>query len=293
MKGLAGLIVSAFLVAACSSRDAPHRVGRDGPPSRKMDPTRIADAVPRAEPKSRYGNPEHYEVMGKRYYVLPSAEGYREEGIASWYGTKFHGRPTSSGEPYDLYAMTAAHKSLPLPTYVKVENLNNGRSVVVRVNDRGPFHPNRIIDLSYAAAVKLGIDKTGTGLVRVSTTGPGQQPAGAPDKPRAAPRVAPRVAPRAAPRAAPRPANARQPARQFFIQFGAFTQRANAQALKDRLAGLRSRLVRIHTARIRGKTFYQVRLGPLRSIAQADELVAQALRLGVSKHRIIALSAAP
>lgn len=318
----AWLLVCASLVAACSVLDTPRRAARDGPPGREMDPDRIADAVPRAEPRSRYGNPAHYEVMGKRYYVLPSAEGYREEGIASWYGTKFHGRPTSSGEPYDLYAMTAAHRSLPLPSYVKVENLNNGRSAVVRVNDRGPFHPNRIIDLSYAAAVKLGIDKTGTGLVRVTVAGPGQrsgaappgaaapgrgqaagsgrQSGGAPVTSRGAPHQARdvrRATPdphRDTPRGAPRQVRTRDSAaRQFFIQFGAFTRRANAQILQDRLAGLRSRLMRIHTARVRGKTFYQVRLGPLRSVAEADRLIARALRLGVDRPRIIALPAPP
>ena len=101
------------------------------------------------EPKSRYGNPESYVVFGKRYYVKDSSKGYVETGIASWYGTKFHGRRTSSGETYDMYAMTAAHKTLPLPTYVEVTNLNNGRSIIVKVNDRGRFHEIRIIDLSY------------------------------------------------------------------------------------------------------------------------------------------------
>lgn len=140
-----------------------------------FDPSRIPDAVPPAfEAPSRYGNAEQYEVMGRTYRVLESSEGYSEEGDASWYGPDFHGRATSSQETYDMYAMTAAHKSLPIPTYVEVENLDNGRTAVVRVNDRGPFHEGRIIDLSYAAALKLGLVETGTARVRVTAVGPVQ-----------------------------------------------------------------------------------------------------------------------
>ena len=128
--------------------------------------------MPKVESKSKYGNPKSYVVFGKRYYVKDSAKGYVEQGIASWYGTKFHGRRTSSGETYDMYAMTAAHKTLPLPTYARVTNLENGRSVMVKVNDRGPFHQNRIIDLSYSAATRLGIVKTGTGRVEVEAIDP-------------------------------------------------------------------------------------------------------------------------
>lgn len=141
---------------------------QDGPPLFcRPDPDDLADAVPRIEPKSRYGNPSSYKVFGKRYHVLPSSAGYVKRGLASWYGRKFHGRRTSSGETYDMCAMTAAHRSLPLPTYVRVINLDNGRGITVRVNDRGPFHPNRIIDLSYAAAVKLGMAEQGTARVEV------------------------------------------------------------------------------------------------------------------------------
>ena len=128
------------------------------------------DAIPepevRAEPRSRAGN-KSYSVLGKRYHVLDSAHGYAEEGLASYYGKKFHGRRTSSQEVYDMYAFTAAHKTLPLPSFARVTNLDNGRSIVVRVNDRGPFHAGRVIDLSYAAAVKLGYRDRGTARVRV------------------------------------------------------------------------------------------------------------------------------
>lgn len=185
--GKAAVVALAVLVlAGCATRapdDRPAQprevVVREGPAPRHEqdrppppgnvppDIDRIRDAVPRAEPRSKYGNPDNYEVLGKRYHVLASAEGYRERGTASWYGEKFHGRRTSSGEPYDMFAMTAAHKTLPLPSYVRVTHLRNGRSVVVRVNDRGPFHDDRIIDLSYAAAVRLDMLGDGSAPVEV------------------------------------------------------------------------------------------------------------------------------
>ena len=130
------------------------------------------DAVPKVEPKARYGNMKSYVVYGKTYYPKQSSRGYVERGVASWYGTKFHGRKTSSGERYDMHQMTAAHKTLPLPTYALVKNLDNGRSAIVKVNDRGPFVGDRIIDLSYAAAKKLGVDKKGLAQVEVVSIDP-------------------------------------------------------------------------------------------------------------------------
>ena len=135
-------------------------------------PDAVPDAVPRVEPRSRNGNPPFYDVFGKRYYVLSSSVGYWERGVASWYGPGFHKVRTSTGEPYDMYGMTAAHKTLPLPAYVRVTNLQNGRSVVVRVNDRGPFVGNRIIDLSYTAAAKLDMLRNGTAMVEVRSLDP-------------------------------------------------------------------------------------------------------------------------
>ena len=167
-------IVGMVMATGCSHRNtkAEHSsAGQDydGPGAPYKDQTAMAvpDAVPRAEPLSKYGNPESYTVYGKTYNVMPSSLGYREIGYASWYGRKFHGRRTSSGEIYDMYAMTAAHRTLPLPTYVRVRNLDNGREAIVRVNDRGPFHSDRIIDLSYAAATKLGLVEAGTAKVEV------------------------------------------------------------------------------------------------------------------------------
>jgi rare lipoprotein A len=155
----------------------PERTVREGEGRGPEDVTdafmaSIPDAVPVQEERSRYGNPPEYEVLGRTYRVLATSRGYEAEGMASWYGPDFQGRRTSSGDPYDMYAMTAAHTSLPLPTYVEVTNLENGRRVVVRVNDRGPFHADRIIDLSYVAAWKLGMVGRGTARVRVRALEP-------------------------------------------------------------------------------------------------------------------------
>lgn len=144
----------------------------DGLPSNPPDVSRIPDAIPRVEPRSRQGNAAQYTVFGETYRVLPSSQGFVQTGIASWYGTKFHGHLTSNGEVYDMYAMTAAHTTLPIPTYVRVTNLDNQRQVIVRINDRGPFVGQRVIDLSYAAAYRLGIVQTGTGRVRVEAIDP-------------------------------------------------------------------------------------------------------------------------
>ncbi|MGJ8668718.1 MAG: septal ring lytic transglycosylase RlpA family protein [Oceanococcus sp.] len=179
------LLACAAILAGCSSA-AKYSSSQDSSPTHvPIDPWSVAQAQPKAEPRSRYGNPESYVVFGKRYHVLDDAEGYKERGIASWYGTKFHGRRTSSGEPYDMFAMTAAHKSLPLPSFVRVRNLENGKSLVVRVNDRGPFHPGRIIDLSYTAAVQLGVYAQGSAQVEVEaiTAAQEQLPTTAPPPP--------------------------------------------------------------------------------------------------------------
>jgi len=170
----AAAILMALTLAACATPRGP-APARDGPPAKPPENlSSIPDAVPQAEPLSARGNPDTYEVYGRRYHVLDSAAGYVEEGTASWYGRKFHGRPTSSGEPYDMYAMTAAHKTLPLPSYVRVTNLDNGREIVVRVNDRGPFHADRIIDLSYTAALQLDMVGHGTAPVRVEAIATGE-----------------------------------------------------------------------------------------------------------------------
>lgn len=159
----------AYLAGCSTPKPSRYHVEQDYGPSVDIDVSQVPNAVPRWEPYSAGGNKSPYEVRGETYYVLSTSKGYKEEGIASWYGHKFHGHLTSNGETYDMYGMSAAHKTLPIPSYVRVTNQDNGRSVIVRVNDRGPFHEGRIIDLSYAAAAKLGYHKRGTANVLVES----------------------------------------------------------------------------------------------------------------------------
>ena len=237
----------------------------DGYPTEPVDVSSVPDAVPKVEPRSRYGNPPSYTVHGKRYYTLASANGYRERGVASWYGTKFHGRRTSSGEPYDMYAMSAAHKTLPLPTYARVTNLRNGRSVVVRINDRGPFHSNRIVDLSYTAAWKLGILAKGTGYVEVTAIDP---------------RVPEPVVADAASGGGSEPV-------QLYLQTGSFTVRENAEQMKWKMQRVSGRPVNIQPVRIGGRITYRVRVGPIASVTHADTLAQQITDLGHEEPRIV------
>ncbi|GGZ06649.1 septal ring lytic transglycosylase RlpA family protein [Shewanella fodinae] len=160
-----------LLLGGCASEPANRNDGRysmkhDRPPENPPDLSQVKDATPRYEPYSKQGNKD-YEVLGQSYAVLPSGKGFVQEGLASWYASKFHGHNTSNGEIYDMYSMSGAHKTLPIPSYVRVTNLDNNKSVIVRINDRGPFHSNRIIDVSYAAAYKLDMLKTGTAPVRL------------------------------------------------------------------------------------------------------------------------------
>ncbi len=271
LMGAVQLLLLASLITSCSVRppSIPGFPGsQDSAPARRLDPNSIRDAVPKSEQQSRRGNPRSYVVMGKRYSVMPSSRGYRERGIASWYGTKFHGRSTSSGEPYDMYAMTAAHKSLPLPTYVEVTNLRNGLRTIVKVNDRGPFHGNRIIDLSYAAATKLGILGHGTGLVEVRAIDPGyQQP-----KPRPV-------------TASVKPVQKADP--DLFIQVGSFSSRENALRLMERLEQSLSQVIRIQQATHSGTQVFRVQIGPLASIGLSDLLHEKLAYLGIANTHIV------
>ncbi len=165
-------ILNLFLIAILLILSACSTVKKDGPPSYNVDVSRIPDATPAVEPRSKYGNLASYRVFGKTYHVMTTSKNYEEQGIASWYGTKFHAQRTSSGERYNMLAMTAAHKTLPLPTYVQVTNLRNGKKIIVKVNDRGPFESNRLIDLSYVAAKKLGMLGHGTTYVDVKAIDP-------------------------------------------------------------------------------------------------------------------------
>lgn len=257
----------------------------DGAPARKLNPADIKDAVPRREPVTRAGNKSPYTVLGQTYVLLPSADGYRATGMASWYGTKFHGQSTANGDNYDLYAMTAAHKTLPIPTYVLVTNLENNRQAIVRVNDRGPFVSNRVIDLSYAAAVKLGYADKGTAFVEVAAIDVDNWP------PRSTPDAPPTVMPPLAPVAPlnssvspavpaaeqnrPEPQSAIGAAAAergtLYVQAGAFAERAAAEGLRARLAAAQPDPVFVQptaTAPVR----YRVRIGPLRDRRAAEQL---------------------
>jgi len=190
------------------SQSSRYRSSSDSVPTEIPDVSKLPEPVPKVEPRALYGNKTPYSVLGQTYNVLPTPRGYVERGIASFYGNKFHGYKTSSLEEYDMYQFSAAHKTLPLPSYARVTNLENGKSVIVRINDRGPFHENRIIDLSFAAAVKLGVWPKGTGLVEVRAIDPSEA-----NSDRGAPYVntAPKPAPVTAPVPPQRPAYAAAP----------------------------------------------------------------------------------
>lgn len=220
----------------------------------------IPDAVPKWEPRSKRGNPPFYTVLGKRYTVLGTAEGFVERGVASWYGPTFHGVATSIGEQYDMYGMSAAHKTLPLPAYARVTNLRNGKSVVVRINDRGPFVANRVIDLSYTAAAKLDMLKEGTTLVEVKVVTPADN-----DK---------------------LARTDEQPPPTLYIQAGAFAEERNAKQLVERIkaAGMSNAFVQNLPD---GKPpMFRVRVGPVSSPADFDRLAAKLARIDIRDVRL-------
>jgi rare lipoprotein A len=248
------------------------------------------------EPRSRTGNPPFYDVLGKRYYVLSSGVGYIERGVASWYGPGFHRERTSGGEAYDMYGMTAAHRTLPLPAYVRVTNLQNGRNVVVRVNDRGPFVGNRIIDLSYSAAVKLDMVRNGTAFVEVrsvdlppSTLSAANTPA--PTIPLGTAAVTPLLPPPAHTPPATTPAGAtptpaastHAPAASapLYIQAGAFADPANASRLAAKLGSGHYGSIFVRDDEIAGRRLYRVRIGPIHSVAEFDRVIAALEHNGV------------
>jgi rare lipoprotein A len=241
-----------------------HRSSDGGPDGEHVDIASLPEPVPRAEPRSRYGNKSPYSVLGKTYRVLSSARGYDERGIASWYGNKFHGYMTSSFEPYDMYKFTAAHKTLPLPSWARVTNLANGKSVIVRINDRGPFVANRLIDLSYAAAVRIGIWPKGTGLVEVRTIDPAHPAELAP--------------PAAVPVAGAHPG--------IWLQVGAFADIANAARVARRLENARLAPVQVIDSVVNGRQVRRVRLGPLRDAGEADRVSAAVVRLGLPQPQL-------
>ena len=246
----------------------------DSAPRYHVDINSIPDAVPRKEPPSRYGNPDSYYEMGQRYYVMESGEGYVEKGVASWYGTKFHGRRTSSGEIYDTYGMTAAHKTLPLPTYARVTNLHNFRSIIVKVNDRGPFVDNRLIDLSYAAAKKLGITKHGTGLVEIRAITPGEI------------KKSPYIQKTAATQTNTS-STLPDTDEQLYIQVAAFQDQQNAKRLFNKLEKMPVSKISIQEGLKNKKAIYRVRIGPVASMKLADELTDLLSQRGLTGSRIV------
>ena len=266
-KRILFILLSCLLLFSCGRLDKVIAPG-DAAPDKQVDVSTIPNAVPKNEPKSRYGNPESYVVFGKRYYVLDSSKNYVEKGIASWYGTKFHGRRTSSGETYDMYAMTAAHKTLPLPTYVQVKNLNNGKYIIVKVNDRGPFHENRIIDLSYTAAIKLDIIKKGTGLVEVRVIDPMRSTKNSLVNEK-------------------KNETSTNQDISFYIQVGTFGELENAEILKQKLSSLGDDLIKISNVVTSGKTLYRVRIGPITDTKLSDPIVAKLSSFGIFKYRIV------
>lgn len=221
----------------------------DSKPANPPDVSRVPDAVPIPEPKSRGGNAPTYVVFGQTYRVLQSSRGFTQTGTASWYGSKFHGHQTSNGEVYDMYAMTAAHTRLPLPTYVRVTNLDNNRQVIVRVNDRGPFVGNRVIDLSYAAAHRLDMLKTGTARVRIEAIDPVQWQAQNKRRGNSPPAATPVM-------------TSTSQADRVFLQVAALGDAQAAQRLQQRVQSLTQAPVRV-LQDSGASSLYRVQVGPL------------------------------
>ena len=281
-----GALAALLLLTACSSQVA---VVKDSGPKQAVDVAHIPDAVPRHEVRTKAGNKSPYTVLGKTYSVLPDSKGFVEEGIASWYGNKFHGRKTSNGEIYSMYGMTAAHKNLPIPSYVRVTNLDNGRQVVVRVNDPGPFHEGRVIDLTYAAASKLGFVKLGTAPVRVEAVGPGDQLAAAQTTATTAvPQTQTRQVSSASsspvsvamPKApAPKHSAGYQLPANTFLQAGAFSNLSAAENLQSRIGALTPLPVSVMPPV--NDRLYRVRVGPI-----DNNLVLMDLRTLLQRHQM-------
>ncbi|WP_334223807.1 septal ring lytic transglycosylase RlpA family protein [Thiosocius teredinicola] len=274
--------ITAGLLAGCGSRGPTYDDDQDGPGEHR-DVSSVPDAVPKEEPYSRYGNPVSYVVLGKRYHTMRDHKNFKQRGIASWYGKKFHGRRTSSGETYDMYRMTAAHKELPIPTYAEVVNLENGRRVVVKINDRGPFHENRIIDLSYAAASRIGMLGKGTALVEVRTI----DPSGPQGATKVAATTAPAAPPSVEPTAPPLPPEQVAKAPRIYLQAGAFSSSHNAEQLRQRLQNGLARTVRVSPTVTADGQMHRVQVGPLASVETADQVSAQMHQFGVAEPIVI------
>ena len=288
------LALSAFALSGCSiARRKPDSGSTTPPrsipsgsavPSPPPDVLAIPDAVPRVEPRGTRGNPAFYEVFGKRYYVMAKSDGWVERGTASWYGPGFHAASTSLGEPYDMYAMTAAHKTLPIPAFAEVTNLRNGRKVVVRINDRGPFVGDRIIDLSYTAAARLDMLREGTAPVEVRVITPGRDEAGS-----AEPRVLPTAATTMAPSPPPvKVVNAPTTCCSvMFIQAGVFADHENARRRVEVLLAAGIELASLDEIVRPDRSLHRVRIGPFASVEEFDLNLAQIRALGITDARLL------
>ena len=287
------LILALILtLGGCSTRQPGGYYKDDGPHKKvPVNINAIQDAIPKHEPRSKGGN-KPYTVFGKIYFPLKTAYGYRAKGVASWYGKKFHGNRTSNGETYNMYAMSAAHKTLPLPSYVRVTNLDNKKSVVLRVNDRGPFLHNRLIDVSYAAASKLGITATGTGRVEVTAIVPAKT-ASASSRYDTAPVVGEKLdddAKTKAPvkRHAPVVNHTRPEKIRMFLQVGAFSSYENALSLSKRLEEHNIHPVVIKsTKKNNGQQIFRVRIGPLANNASKDMILQRVTKIGISDAHVV------
>lgn len=254
------------LMAGCASEPASrYALRHDAAPDEVFDMSKIKELRPVYEAPSAAGNKSPYTVWGKSYTVLPSARGYKAEGVASWYGKKFHGYHTSNGEVYDMYQLSAAHKSLPLPSYVLVTHLGNGKQVLVRVNDRGPFHDGREIDLSYAAAARLDMLSTGTARVRVEAIDPVTWKGG----------MAAQV-------------NQLQPP--VLVQVAAMSRKDSAQQLGQRLEQQTGQPMAIVPAEVNNRLLHKVQLGPVQSRSDLQTLVDRLAADGFVRPIIIPLS---
>ncbi|MEM7293901.1 MAG: septal ring lytic transglycosylase RlpA family protein [Pseudomonadota bacterium] len=241
--------------------------GESDGPGKTIAAADVEDAVPQSVTPSKYGNPKSYVVNGVRYYVMDSSEGYVKKGNASWYGKKFHGRKTSSGEVFDMYRATAAHRSLPIPTYARVTNLANGKQIIVKINDRGPFHPDRLIDLSYGAAVKIGIARAGVGRVEVRVI----DGTASTDEPASTEAVSTGLN-----------------SAGTFVQVGAFKHFVNAQEMRARAAG--AGLLGVEVAKgqsAAGEKLYKVRLGPFTNPARIDGVISKLRAAGIEDFKLV------
>jgi len=244
-------------------------VKNDGPPNFYVDENKIPNAVPKPERLSKSGNMSSYTVFGKRYYTLRTSKNYNEVGTASWYGTKFHARSTSNGERYNMLGMTAAHKTLPLPTYVEVTNLRNNKKVIVKVNDRGPFESNRLIDLSYVAAKKLGMLGHGTATVRVKAIDPATYG---------------KHFQFAQHQARPSVSFSSASTKTVYLQVGAYRSKSHAQKMQQHLSSLISAPVRIISPSAKAK-LYRVQVGPFKDVANANRVTHELNHLGIKPNK--------